>query len=37
MVKEKKVVKKQVPRNIPVPVGELRLINLRKYDSCGCF
>jgi len=29
MVKEKKVVRKQVPRNIPVPVGELgRISNL---------
>jgi hypothetical protein len=37
MVKEKKVVKKQVPRNIPVPIGELSLRNLGAYESCGCF
>ena len=37
MVKEKKVVRKQVPRNIPVPVGELSRINLQQYNKCGCF
>lgn len=37
MVKEIKVVKKEVPKTIPVPVGNITAELRTMMETCGCF